>query len=59
MKQRRRLRDSVGVLELLCGKLEIDDAVEKGEDVCAECGKLFHRPVMIIEYGGEKVHPIG
>jgi hypothetical protein len=38
MKQRRQLRASVGVLELLCGKLEIDDAVEKGEDVCAGCG---------------------
>ena len=46
-------------LEFLNCFVEIDDAVEKGEDVCVECGKLFHRPVMIIEYGDEKVHPIG
>jgi hypothetical protein len=46
-------------LESLNCFVEKDDAVEKGEDVCAENGKIFHRPLMIIEYGNEMVHPTG
>jgi hypothetical protein len=46
-------------LEFLNRFVEIDDIVEKGKYVCAESGNIFHRPVMSIEYGEEKIHPTG
>ena len=46
-------------LQLLHGFVEVDDAVEEGEDVGAEGGHVLHRPVVCIEHGEQVVHPGG
>ena len=41
----------VSALELLDGFVEVDDAVEEGEDFGGECGYVAHRPVVGVEEG--------
>lgn len=47
----------MGSLELLDGFVEVNDAVQKREDLSAECGNIAHGPVMSVEHGEQCVHP--
>lgn len=49
--------DCFGTLELPNGLVEVDYAVEEGEDVGAEVGDVLHGVVVGIEDGQEEVHP--
>ncbi len=37
-------------LELLDCLVEIDNAIQEGEYVCAESGNILHRPIVSIKY---------
>lgn len=41
----------MGSLKFLYGFVEVDDTVQKRENVCAEGGNILHRPVVSIKYG--------
>ena len=49
----------VGALELLDRLVEVDDAVEEGEDFGGEGGYVAHCPVVGVEEGEEDAHPAG
>lgn len=49
----------VGALELLDRFVEVDDAVEEGEDLGGEGGDVAHRVVVSVDDGEGVVHPAG